>query len=279
MSAVQFHAMGTTVQIHGSTDAGGRVRAVFEGYEQRFSRFRPGSELSWINEHRGRWVAVSTPMAQVLSAAADAKARTGGLIDIGIGSALATWGYDRTFDDVVSLDQAPDRSVSPEWAIDEQWAYVGEHTCIDLGGIAKGWACDRVVESGAATVVSAGGDLRSIDESLVVEILDPRDDIVAEVEVGAGALATSSTAKRRWAVAGHEANHLIDPRTMRPADSPVVSASVVASTAVEAEAGAKAVLFHGVDGLAWADRQPWIRRAIVIWHDGCVYANREKEKP
>jgi thiamine biosynthesis lipoprotein ApbE len=66
---------------------------------------------------------------------------------------------------------------------------------------------------------------------------------------------------------------------MRPADSPVVSASVVASTAVEAEAGAKAVLFHGVDGLAWADRQPWIRRAIVIWHDGCVYANREKEKP
>ena len=51
----------------------------------------------------------------------------------------------------------------------------------------------------------------------------------------------------------------------------MLSATVVADTAVEAEAGAKAVLLHGVDGLAWADDQPWIRSAIVVWDGGSVY--------
>jgi hypothetical protein len=29
--------------------------------------------------------------------------------------------------------------------------------------------------------------------------------------------------------------------------------------------------------LAWADRQPWIRGALVVWHDGNVYATTELE--
>ena len=58
---------------------------------------------------------------------------------------------------------------------------------------------------------------------------------------------------------------------MAPASTPVVSATVVADTAVEAEAGAKAVVLMGVNGLAWADQQDWIRQAAVIWHDGTVY--------
>jgi thiamine biosynthesis lipoprotein ApbE len=52
----------------------------------------------------------------------------------------------------------------------------------------------------------------------------------------------------------------------------VLSASAVASTALEAEAAAKAVLLLGADGLRWAERQPWISDAVVIWNDGNAYA-------
>ena len=113
--------------------------------------------------------------------------------------------------------------------------YLDEGTALDLGGIAKGWTADRVVEDGFVTVASAGGDVRSSDPTLVVEILDSHDAVAAEVHIGVGALATSSRAKRRWNVANSEAHHIIDPRTMRPAATPIVSASVVAETAVEAE--------------------------------------------
>jgi thiamine biosynthesis lipoprotein ApbE len=59
---------------------------------------------------------------------------------------------------------------------------------------------------------------------------------------------------------------------MAPVETLVLSATVVARTAVEAEIGAKAVLIKGVDGLAWADKTEWIRSALVLWHDGSVFA-------
>ena len=90
--------------------------------------------------------------------------------------------------------------------------------------------------------------------------------------VGVGGLATSATTRRQWNVAGRPANHLIDPRTLSPAFSPIFSATVMTETAVEAEAGAKAVLLHGEHGLAWAEQQQWIDAALVVWRDGSVYA-------
>jgi thiamine biosynthesis lipoprotein ApbE len=59
---------------------------------------------------------------------------------------------------------------------------------------------------------------------------------------------------------------------MRPIESPILSATVVARSAAEAEVGAKAVLMQGEDGLAWGAAQPWIDSVLVIWHDGSVFA-------
>ena len=121
-------------------------------------------------------------------------------------------------------------------------------------------------------MVSAGGDVRSADERTRVEVLGIGGEVAARLHLGVGALATSSTLRRRWQAGGRAAHHLIDPRTMAPAVSPVVSATAMAETAAEAEAGAKAVLLLGEDGLAWADRQPWLRGALAVWHDGSVFA-------
>jgi thiamine biosynthesis lipoprotein len=272
MTVTRFKGMGTTIEVH-AADAHDVVEAtiMFEEFEQRFSRFRPDSELSDINASGGRPIEVSEEMADLLSAAVVLRERTGGLVDVGVGTAVRAWGYDDTFSRIQGLARRPEASVSPSWTIDDGVVRLGPGTKLDLGGLAKGWSCDRVIESGIGTMVSAGGDLRSVDPSLVVEVLDHRDEVAVEVAVGVGAYATSSRAKRTWLVDGHRAHHLIDPRTMAPASTPVLSASVLAATAVEAEAGAKAVLLRGSDGLAWADTQPWIRHALVVWHDGNVY--------
>jgi thiamine biosynthesis lipoprotein ApbE len=59
---------------------------------------------------------------------------------------------------------------------------------------------------------------------------------------------------------------------MEPVNTPVISATVLADSAVDAEAGAKAVLLLGADGLAWAAEQIWMFAALVIWRDGSVFA-------
>jgi FAD:protein FMN transferase len=267
-----FPAMGTTVAVHTVDGDIAPVRTLFEAYEHRFSRFLPDSEVSRINTDSSLDVAVSSDLADVLTRAFALRNQTDGLVDIGVGGAVGAWGYDATFSEILGMDCAPEIPDRPSWTIEDGTLHRGHGTMIDLGGIAKGWTCDRSVEAGLAVIASAGGDLRSSDPSLVVEVLDERDRVAAEVEVGIGALATSCISRRTWQVAGSRAHHIIDPRTMSPAVTPVVSATVVTETAVEAEAGAKAVLLMGVDGLAWAATQPWIKQALAIWHDGSVFA-------
>lgn len=272
--------MGTTVETW--SDAAGSTADVarwFEDVESRCSRFRPESELSAINRSSSANISLSDMMWEVLSAADEARTLTGGLVDIGVGSAVAGWGYDRTFDQVVDIASPRGQVSAPGWSL-----HTGDRTLrrspgtwLDLGGIAKGWACDRAIEKDLAGVVSAGGDLRSADPGTVTTVQDDSGRTAAKVHVGVGALATSSITRRRWRVGDREVSHLVDPRTMAPVETPVLSATVVAATAVEAEIGAKAVLIKGADGLAWADRTDWIRSALVLWHDGSVFATTGTE--
>ncbi|MEZ5175412.1 MAG: FAD:protein FMN transferase [Acidimicrobiia bacterium] len=272
-----FAAMGTTIEVHTATrEDVARVRQDFAEFEARFSRFLTASELTQINASAGSWHALSEPMGRVLRAAADIRNRTDGLVDVGLGGLVVSWGYTVPFDDLPSDIERGGHPAATEWELRDGAVRLGIGTRLDLGGIAKGWACDEIVASNKARVVSAGGDLRSSDPNLVVEVVDHLDKPVADICVGRGALATSSRMKRVWMTASGAANHLIDPRTMQPVSSPVTQATVVADTAVHAEAGAKAVLLHGVDGLAWADRQAWIRQAVVVWQDGSVFATRDR---
>jgi thiamine biosynthesis lipoprotein len=267
-----FDAMGTEVEVwDDSVAALEPVRDWFEEVEARCSRFRPDSELSAINRDPSPLVPLSGMMFEILGAAARARSLTDGLVDVGVGSAVKAWGYDRTFDEVTDRGDAPAPIPAGEWHLEEPWLRRPPDVHIDLGGIAKGWASDRAVEHGLASVVSAGGDLRSNHADTVASITGQHGEVVARLHVGQAAVATSSVGRRRWRVAGAEVSHLVDPRSMRPVETPVVSATVMAATATDAEAGAKAVLMLGSDGLAWADEQPWIAAALVIWHDGSIY--------
>jgi len=264
--------MGTTVEAWATSEASWvDTRTLFADVEAELSRFRPDSALSALNENPNRHVSVTGRLAAALVAAADVRDRTDGLVDAGVGAAVTAWGYDRTFTQISDLDSPPSGLTAPVWDIADGVVTRPPGVALDLGGIGKGWTADLAVEAGYAVVASAGGDIRSADPRAVVPVTGPDGDVVATLAVGVGALATSSTARRQWRVAGERVSHLIDPRTSRPVRSPVVSATVIAETGVDAEAGAKAVLMLGVDGLAWASRQAWIRAAMVVWDTGSVY--------
>lgn len=280
MSHGSFRAMGTTVESwFDAADNTAAVAAWFEEVEDRCSRFRPDSELSRINRNRSPQIELSEMMWEVLSTADLARTLTGGLVDAGVGSAVVGWGYDRTFEEVADIEFAGGPFSAAGWSLnpDDRLLRRSADTLLDLGGIAKGWACDRAVEMGLVRVVSAGGDLRSADPATVTTVMDNSNGVAARVHVGIGALATSSVTKRRWRVGDREVSHLVHPRTMEPVETPVLSATVVAATAVEAEIGAKAILISGVGGLAWADATGWIRSALIQWHDGSVYATTGME--
>lgn len=271
MSDYSFDAMGTLVEVWGLPDRRDLVKEWFEEVESIASRFRPDSELSRINRDPSPAVTLSGVMHQLLEVATSAYESTDGLVDIGVGASVEDWGYDRTFSELSDLREAPAPNMPGAWELRGGRLFRTPGVKIDLGGIAKGWTCDRVVEAGLGDVVSAGGDMRSTHPDTVVTVSDPRGDTAVRIHLGRGGLATSSITKRRWMVAGSDVSHLVDPRSMRPVRTPVQSATVLAATAAEAEAGAKAVLLLGEDGLSWAADRNWIRAAVVVWVDGSVY--------
>lgn len=273
-----FPAMGTEVIVVCETPGGiEAARRVFARIEQQCSRFDPTSELSWLNAQPAGEVAISPVLSSIFETANRLREATDGLVDPAVGKSVIVWGYDTSFDDVTDKPTAPASETAPDWSITPGQIRRPAGVVFDLGGVAKGWACDQAVESGIALIASAGGDMRSSTTEAVAEVLDPWDGRAASVKVGAGALATSSVSRRRWRVAGRVAHHIIDPRTGQPACSPILSASVVAARAADAEAGAKAVLLHGESGLEWADRQPWVHGAVAIWDTGAVYATGSLE--
>lgn len=270
--------MGTDVEVWSDDERGWTAtRALFDEAESELSRFRSDSALSRVNAAPSGSVSVSGRLAEVFEDADEIRHLTEGLVDIGIGAAVGAWGYDTSIADVVDLDSAPTTRHPSSWSYSSGVLDRAPGVLLDLGGIGKGWTADAAVESGLALVVSAGGDMRSVHQGTTARIADPGGGVAARVALGVGALATSSTARRSWEVCGDRVSHIIDPRAGAPVVSPVVSATVVADTAVLAEAGAKAVLILGADGLAWADDRAWIRSAITIWADGAIYATSEAE--
>ena len=260
----RFRAMGTDVEVLGPAvprfaEAADRVRGIFAREERRFSRFLPTSELSRVNARAGRRTPVSPSFAAVAAESLRAARETDGLFDPTVLPALIAAGYDRDIEEVRRAPAAPRPSRAAGRGSDVEvgrgWVRLPAGAGLDLGGIAKGWTVDAAALAAWRilpwVVVNAGGDLRLEGERpdpLEVGVEDPTDGdaFVVRLRLEAGALATSSIARRSW---GPGLHHLIDPRTGLPASTGVLQATACASTCTRAEVLAKTLLLSGPSAL------------------------------
>jgi thiamine biosynthesis lipoprotein len=240
------------------------VERELERLEQIFSRFRPDSELSRLNE-AGAAVCGDDLLA-VVGLALAARERTGGRFDPTVHDALVAAGYDRTFAELGADDAASPAPPGPcggEVRVDSARRLVrlAAGVRLDLGGIVKGYAaeraCDLLHAGGRTCLVNAAGDIavRGVpDEGCwVVGAATPAGEVT--LGLTRGGLATSGRDLRRWRRDGEERHHLIDPATGRPSASDLLRVTVVAADAVEAEVHAKALFLAGeAAAAAEADR-------------------------
>jgi len=245
-----FHAMGTDVTVGAptlsradETALAQRVASLFEEHEQRFSRFRAGSELSRLLASEVPTI-VSPEMFETLWSAQRHLEATAGLFDPAVGATLAALGYDRSFDEgPLDRDVArpgPARASFREVVLDPWNRQVVRpaNVQIDLGGLVKGRTVDEAARLlPALGVVEAGGDafLRGAGldgRGWCVDVEDPRDPerVLVTLRIADRAVATSAPNRRRWWVGETRMHHLIDPRTRAPARSDLAQVTVVAAS-------------------------------------------------
>lgn len=234
-----------------------------ERLELSWSRFLATSELTRIHDSAGAWLSVSPAMLEALENARRLHDATDGLFDPTIRRGLEAAGYDRTFAQVppVSAEPPPEARQAPGMGaveIDHDRASVRLPVGLqlDLGGLGKGLAADRVagglVDRGARTaLISLGGDLRAAGDppdggwSVPVEHPLVPGSVAFDGRLGSGALVTTTRHIRTWVRDGQRLHHLIDPRTGTSATSDVAAVVASGPEAWWAEGIAKAALLAG----------------------------------
>jgi thiamine biosynthesis lipoprotein ApbE len=297
-STATWRALGTGVRLvvsEGDLDAArSAVETVLRDVDLAYSRFRPDSEISRLNERAGTTVAISALFADAIVAALDAAERTGGAVDPTVGRAMRAIGYDVDFDLVprqdgpihVRLEPVPGwRTV--DLSVVRSEVRIPEGVELDLGSTGKGLAADRAAAAALrvlsessdrgrtpapGVLVSLGGDIAVAGEAppdgwriLLAEDSETPPDAGGEVvAIDRGGLATSSTTVRRWTRGGITYHHLVDPWTGASVRSPWRTATVVAATCVEANAAATAAIVLGTEAPAWLDRMGLPARLVAV---------------
>lgn len=150
---------------------------------------------------------------------------------------------------------------------------------IDLGGIAKGYAVEKAIgvlkKNGIENaLVACAGDIRVIGKrskwkKWTVGIRDPlkKDNILEQVELEDSAISTSGSYERFFEIGGKKYCHIINPKTGRPAETDILSVTVIAGDCLTADALATAVFVLGKGkGLEVVNVLDGIR-AIVVCDD------------
>lgn len=261
------------------TAAKGAVDKVLHAIDLAASRFRDDSELSSLNARPDQDVVVSPLLAQAIAAALRGARLSGGAVDPTIGSVVRLAGYDVDFASVpVNGDDLKLMSTTiPGWqavqfAESSRTVRIPSGVELDLGATAKALASDLAAAAafkacgGGGVLVSLGGDIAVTGEAplegWVIQTSEDSGATIAEgeetISIRTGGIATSSTTVRRWMRGSAVLHHIIDPATGLPADSCWRTASVVASTCVDANIATTASIVMGQRAVAWleANRLP-----------------------
>jgi thiamine biosynthesis lipoprotein len=283
--SAEFYAMDTTMSItaygKGAKSAVEETQATINQLESQLSRTRDDSVVSRLNAGEGSQT-VDPEISNLLSAAEKYSAATSGAFDITIAPVVSAWGF------TTDHYQVPDQS-----ELDELLTHVGsghihlgkgnevtldDDTEIDFGGIAKGYASDCaeaiLAKSGVERAkVELGGNIyvrgsKPDGTAWRVGIQDPNGSGFAGILSLTDAFAvTSGGYQRYFEQDGKRYHHIIDPATGYPAESGLVSVTVVASGNEEETEGCPG---HGAmcDAFSTALFVMGEKKAVEFWRSG-----------
>lgn len=291
----ESYVFGTRVEITAyDTDRGRAERAVaaaladLDALHNRLHAWKAGSEVVALNAAiaRGQPYTVSADLAGLLRQSARYEALSDGLFSPAVGRLVALWGFHADTFAPVTPDATElarvvaSRPRMADLTLDgKQVSSRNRDVAIDLGGIAKGWALDRVRASlkaagVASALVNIGGNVIALGakpdgSAWRVGIQHPRrNEAQAVVALADGeAIGTSGDYQRFFESGGKRHCHLIDPRD-GSADCRMQSATVLVDAGPDAglrsDATSKPLYLAGVDGAARYARAQSVDKVLLF---------------
>ena len=254
------------------------LAAAVEQVDQQMSPWKPDSDLSRLNRAAPEaWVALPPEMLTVLARALEVARQSGGAFDPSVGALVDAWGFGaaRGAPDAAAIRAATQAMHRPayqnlELELEPANGRARKHAPlqVDLCGIAKGYAVDRMIDvlkqHGVAHALAAlDGELRALGgqadgQPWAVALESPtpgQRSAHGVLELQDLAVATSGDYRHFVQVGADRLAHTMDARRATPVRNDVASVTVLTPDCMSADAWATALLVAGGDhGLALAQR-------------------------
>ncbi len=208
----------------------------------------PDSEIAKVNDNAGvSAVTVSEETYRLLKRGRELSLQSNGLFDITIGPLVKLWGITSDAPQIPTDSEIQSYrkrvNISKLSLNDEKKTakLTNPYMEIDLGGIAKGYACDLAkkkyqelgLESG---LLSLGGNIYSFGTkpdgtAFIIGLRDPRgeeSDLMGNLTAPGKVVATSGDYERYFEQDGTRYHHILDPKTGYPAKTDLISVTVIA---------------------------------------------------
>ena len=288
--------MGTiiTQRVYGSAaeaameETAARIKAI----ENLMTINAPGGDINRLNEAAGKnAVALSAETINILATAKKYAQLSGGAFDVTIGPLVKAWGVFTenprvpSSEEIQQLKKLTDykklqidtANLTAKLEIPDQ--------IVDLGGIAKGYAGDEAIKiykkhGIKSAYINLGGNVvvlgaKPDGKSWRIGIQNPRKEngfYLGIVDVTDKAIVTSGDYERFFEKDGVRYHHILDPKTGYPADSGLISASIITDVSMDADALSTAVFVLGLEkGMALVEGLEGVE-AIFVTKDKEVYA-------
>ncbi len=288
----RIFAMDTvmTLTYHGQDRESGReaieegVAAVYE-LEDLLSATAPDSEISALNEAGQAHLSPDT--AQLLSAALELCALTGGALDITAYPAVEAWGFttgEYRVPNQAELEELGDRIDYTRVSLDQESASLPDGMKLDLGAVAKGYTADRLaklaqerditsalLDLGQSTILALGA--KPDGSPWRIGIQDPQGEgYLGVLELEGQAMGTSGGYQRYFERDGVRYWHIIDPATAAPARSGLLSVTVVSPSGLACDGLSTALFVMGLErGTQFWRNHPELEfEALFILEDGSL---------
>lgn len=250
-----------TVSIFGHEEILDEVRRSCTRYEEKFSRFRPGSDIWNINHAKGKKTVVSPETAELIRMAVDYSRQTGGTFDITVGGLSALW----DFSGESNQEPKPSKLRKQAALVGSEYIEIEQNTVrvpagvqLDLGGIAKGYITDMLVQmlrrSGVTSgLINLGGNVyamgtREDGSPWRVGIQEPTAasyECSTTVEIQDQAVVTSGIYERGYRRGARWNHHILNIKTGLPIENELAAVTIICNRSVDADAYSTAALCLG----------------------------------
>lgn len=231
--------------------------------EALFSVTNESSDISGINKNSGEFVKVSDDTVALLKTAVEASELTDGAIDISVYPVVKLWGFTTGEYKVPDDKHITNKRNFVDYKkiiIDEKNSSVKieKGMELDLGAVAKGYTSQKIKNilnemGNTSAIINLGGNIETVgkkpdEDPWTIGIQYPNDsNYFSTLELGETSIITSGGYQRNFEENGIVYHHIIDPSTGKPADSGIVSSTVVCDNSAMGDALSTALFVMGKD--------------------------------